>query len=228
MKRDNLLLGHLEDVSWKVLENYRRIIGSMIRGRHGVYALYKSGRLYYVGLASNLNNRINSHLRDRHRGKWDRFSVYLTVRSEHIRELEALLLRIVNPAGNRTSAKLTGSENLLLAMHRRLREDDADRRAAILGGSIAKRRSRNKARRGRGNIALAGFVERSTALRAIYRGKTYRATLRPDGTIRLAGKLYPSPSAAARVVVRRQTNGWAFWRYRDHDREWQPLEAIRK
>jgi type I restriction-modification system DNA methylase subunit len=34
--------------------------------RHGVYALYRGNRLYYVGLASNLRSRLNTHLRDRH------------------------------------------------------------------------------------------------------------------------------------------------------------------
>lgn len=227
-KRELLLLGHLENVSWRVMEAYPRIIRDMIRGRHGVYALYKVGRLYYVGLATNLMHRINNHLRDRHRGKWDRFSVYLTTRSEHIKELESLLLRILSPDGNRAGARLAGSENLLLTLNRDLREYDADRRASILGGAIAERRHRVKARRGRGNEALSGFVDRTIGLRGTFRGKTHRARLRPNGSIKLGKKLFDSPSAAAKRVVKRSVNGWAFWHYRARDGVWRPLRTIKK
>ena len=44
----------LENVSSVVLAKYQDIIRQYIRGRNGVYALYKGERLYYVGLATNL------------------------------------------------------------------------------------------------------------------------------------------------------------------------------
>lgn len=53
MKKSPLLQRYLENISGKVLEEYRLVIRDMIRGRHGVCALYKGGKLYYVGLASN-------------------------------------------------------------------------------------------------------------------------------------------------------------------------------
>ena len=84
----SLLVHHLEDISWQVMQAYPQIVRGMIRGRFGVYALYKRGRLHYVGLANNLIGRLKTHLRDRHRGSWDRFSVYLTSDAEHMRELE--------------------------------------------------------------------------------------------------------------------------------------------
>jgi hypothetical protein len=40
-------------------------------------------------------------------------------------------------------------------------------------------------------------VDRKIALRAVYKGETYRATLRKDGRIGYGGRLYESPSAAA-------------------------------
>ena len=49
-----LVCQHLENIFRKALENYQKIIKDFVKGRHGVYALYKKGRLYYVGLASNL------------------------------------------------------------------------------------------------------------------------------------------------------------------------------
>ena len=226
MKKQPLLYGYLESISGRVLETYPAVIREMIRGRHGVYALYKRDRLYYVGLASDLMNRLKNHLRDRHRGKWERFSVYLTIRSDHIKELESIILRIVSPSGNRSSGRFARSVNLYATLDRTLKETDADRRAAILGGPVAQRRRRARARRARGNAALAAFTERSLPLRAFHRGKTYKARLRRDGTIAVGKRVFPSPSAAARAVVKYQTNGWQFWCYRKNG-QWEPLKTIR-
>ena len=78
--KGQLVCQHLEHISRDALETYQRIIKSFVKGRHGIYALYKKDKLYYVGLASNLRNRLKHHLRDRHANRWDRFSVYLTIK----------------------------------------------------------------------------------------------------------------------------------------------------
>src|SRR5688500_14618551 len=93
----DLLIGFLEQISWRVLDEYRESGRDVIRRKSGVYALYKHDKLYYVGLASNLMGRVNGHLKDRHRGAWDRFSVYLTTNRADIKPLESLLLRIARP-----------------------------------------------------------------------------------------------------------------------------------
>src|SRR3954452_5460717 len=98
-RRAQLVCQQMENISSLVLEEYQDIIRRYIRGRNGVYALYKGEKLYYVGLATSLNGRLKQHLKDRHRGAWDRFSVYLTIADHHIKELESLLLRISKPAG---------------------------------------------------------------------------------------------------------------------------------
>ena len=79
-KKNGIVTRYFERVSWKLLEKHRPIIKDMIRGHAGIYALYKRDKLYYVGLATNMMNRVNHHLKDRHKGKWDGFSVYLTER----------------------------------------------------------------------------------------------------------------------------------------------------
>jgi hypothetical protein len=53
-KRASLVCQHLEHISRRALENYQEIIRRYVRNREGVYALYKRGKLYYVGLASDL------------------------------------------------------------------------------------------------------------------------------------------------------------------------------
>lgn len=94
--KGQLVCQHLENISRDALENYQAVIKEFVKGRHGIYALYKKDKLYYVGLASNLRNRLKHHLRDRHAHTWDRFSVYLTIKDEHLKELESLILRIAS------------------------------------------------------------------------------------------------------------------------------------
>src|SRR4030043_614278 len=96
-KRAPLVCQHLENISREALEKYQNIVQRYVRRRQGVYALYRRNKLYYVGLASNLRSRLSHHLRDRHGDSWDRFSVYLTIGDSHLQELEALILRIVQP-----------------------------------------------------------------------------------------------------------------------------------
>ena len=111
-KKGQLVCQHLENVSRDALENYGDIIREYVRGRHGIYALFRRKNLYYVGLASNLRNRLKAHLKDRHAQTCDRFSVYLTIQNEHTHELEALVMRIASPKGNQQTGKLVRSQDL--------------------------------------------------------------------------------------------------------------------
>jgi hypothetical protein len=91
-RRKPLVTQHLEKISRDALEKYQDIVKGFVRSRQGVYALYRGDKLYYVGLASNLRNRLRHHLKDRHGQAWDRFSVYLTIGDGHLKELESLIL----------------------------------------------------------------------------------------------------------------------------------------
>lgn len=111
-RKPALVTQHLEGVSRELLEEHQEIVRRYVRARNGVYALYRGKRLYYVGLATNLKNRLGHHLKDRHHDSWDRFSVYLTIGDEHLRELEALILRIVSPPGNKQRGRFPKAEDL--------------------------------------------------------------------------------------------------------------------
>lgn len=115
-----LVLEHLEGISRTAIKRYPEIITEFVRGRSGVYALYKENDLYYVGLAKNLRSRLRGHLRDRHAEAWDRFNVYLTQGDEHLKELESLVLRIASPRGNRIAGKFIGSSDLLRVFRKRI------------------------------------------------------------------------------------------------------------
>lgn len=226
-----ILEGYLEQVRGDIMDDYRDAIRAIIRGRSGIYALYRRDKLYYVGLATNLMGRVNGHLRDRHKGLWDKFSVYLTARSDqpHVRELEALLLRILVPKGNRVSGRLKHATNFAKALNYGMSGRDAQRRADLLGGAVANRLKRKQLTSGKkGAAALKGIAGKRIALRATYKGFVYSAALRTDGQVRYGGVLYETPSAAARVAVGgRRVNGWTFWRFRQRG-EWVHLKALRK
>lgn len=225
---NRILEAYLEDVSGKVLQEYPAFIRESIKGRSGVYVLFNRSGLYYVGLASNLMGRLKQHLQDRHTRKWDRFSVYLTERSDarHIRELEALLLRIVRPKGNRVVGRLKHADNLWTPLSAHMRAEDEHRRAVILGGAAKERLRRRTTTSGKGAKALERVVARATPLRATHKDVEYRGTLYPNGELRVGHQRYPSPSAAGKACVGRSVNGWAFWLVR-LDGEWVPLSKLR-
>lgn len=225
-RRKPLVLGHLEDISQKGLEKFQTVIRRMIHRRAGIYALYRKGRLYYVGLASSLASRLKDHLRDRHERRWDRFSVYLTISDQHMKELESLLLKIAKPEGNKQKGRFAKSRDLQRELHRRVRADSDREFATLLGGRLAARYRRRLARSGRGEYALEGVFERQIRLRAEWQDRTYRASLRRDGKVYLNGRVSPSPSAAARAVGSKR-NGWTFWKFKGPNATWVPLKALK-
>lgn len=242
-KKDNLISQYLENISRMALEKYQAIIKDYVRGRHGVYALYRNKRLYYVGLASNLRSRLGTHLRDRHAKTWDSFSVYLSVGEEHLRELEALLLRVVKPKGNVQRGKFGRADDL----RKKFRKDIARAQRIELDGIVPRPTRSQKStpekpvpKTGRqGRIpALAPFVHRRFHIRLRYKGKLYIAHVRRDGTIRFAGdsaeadrlqgQVFNAPSAAASAVTKRSMNGWTAWEYERAPGDWVPLNELRK
>lgn len=232
-RRKPLVSQHLENISGAALEKYEHIVRDFVSGRHGVYALYRRNKLYYVGLAKNLRNRLRAHLRDRHHGSWDRFSVYLTVDDRHLKELESLVLRIVPTTGNKVRGKFAKSENLDRAFQRAVVTDFQQKMRDLLGkgprlAKEARRRGRPPTKHGSGRLPLAGVFARTVKIRKRFKGELYRARLRRDGRIRYKGKLYESPSLAAKAVTKRCVNGWSFWTYEAGPGKWLPLKRLRR
>jgi predicted GIY-YIG superfamily endonuclease len=236
VRRRPLVTQHLENISREALEKYQDIIKEYIRKRQGIYALYRRGKLYYVGLASNLRARLKTHLRDRHGELWDRFSVYLTIGDEHMRELEAMILRIVNPAGNKVKGKFIKSENLRNRVRRdfrlRLREEEAQ----LWGGRGYQPKKKRKTKKeelkkskatGRRPI-LAKYGKTGMRLKGVHKGKNLKAWVRKDGAIRYDGDVYNSPSLAARAAIGHKANGWRFWKYERSPGDWVSLDHLRR
>lgn len=231
-KRTSIVCQYLESISRDALNRFQSVIRGYVFGRHGVYALYRRGKLYYVGLASDLRNRLKSHLKDRHAGSWDRFSVYLTIGSGAIRELEALIIRIVRPTGNKQIGRFGRSENLAKRLKKDLRDHHREEMRSLLGDPASVRSAgaerHHETEAGR-RVALAAYVTKPMAIRNKYKGRFVRAQVRRDGTIRFAKKVFQSPSMAAAAACGRKTvNGWQFWRYERAPGDWVPLAEIRR
>jgi hypothetical protein len=226
--RGHFVCEHLENISREALEQhqFQSIIRAYVRRRQGVYALYRRGKLYYVGLATNLRARLKTHLKDRHSTSWDRFSVYLTIGDSHLRELEALILRVVRPKGNKQKGKLTGSEDMRRRLARDLKQSFQQNLLEITGRYAKPIKDEIETKDHQ--PPLAGYIKGRLKLRARYNGKLVRAQVRGDGQIRFAGELYESPSAAARACRGRASNGWTFWEYERARGDWVRLDELRR
>jgi len=111
-KRGALIKGALEKIPFEVFNDLKEEIKEITKGAAGIYALYKEKKLYYVGLAANLRGRIRWHLKDRHAGKWDMFSIYIIRRVRYLHDLESLILSISKPKGNKSIPRLPKNHRL--------------------------------------------------------------------------------------------------------------------
>lgn len=226
-RRSQLVCQHLENVSGDVLADYPGIIGSYVRRRVGIYSLYRRDKLYYVGLASNLRARLKHHLRDRHKGLWDRFSVYLTIDDRHLKELESLILRTMRPPGNKQQGKFVRSQDLRRNLTRDIRGFHRDELHRLIGKRttpVEDHRSQEKEK----GYALAPHISTPLRLRAAFRGRKFKARARRNGAIRFDGKIFRSPSAAAHRATKGPVNGWTFWQFERAPGQWVPLDELRK
>jgi hypothetical protein len=240
-KRDAALVSQfIEKISGDILDDrYRLQLAALIRGHAGLYALYRGDALYYVGLATDLMRRVDRHSRDHHAGEWNRFSVYLTERDEHLKPLESLLLRVFRPPGNGQTGRLPGAEDRKRALEAAMRAiDEAGRKARLYDGDAPRKRAQAKrvavahpraTSKGalRKRTASSNGFDRAMRLQADYKGQRYRAVLNKDRSVRYAGQRYASLSAAAVAITGSATNGWNFWRFCNDSGEWRPLSDLR-
>lgn len=231
-KRTPLVCQYLEKISRSALDKYQGTIREYVAKRHGVYALYRGNRLYYVGLASNLRNRLRHHLRDRHGQSWDRFSVYLTIGDSHIKELESLVLRIVSPPGNKLAGTFGKAENLRNRLGQAIRQQQRKEYEDLIGSRKRKtpvqpKTTSPKNRKGQPPV-LSKYISTPLKLKATFKNKLITARAMQNGTIRFAGNTYFSPSLAGKAVCNRSCNGWMFWHYERAPGDWVRLNELRK
>jgi len=228
-----IVQGHLERINSQVFDNYRDQITELIGKNHGVYALYRRNKLYYIGLAADLKGRIRTHLKDRHKGKWDHFSLYIIRKEDHIREVESLLARIAKPPGNKQMGKLGRSRNLLPFL-KQIVTSKVKHDIEFLFGTPKElqKRKKRKVRKTKGHRAkrpLKGLFPTGKMIYRKYKGKDYKAWISGNGKIKYNGKWYDSPSVVGSVVRGgKSTNGWRFWKYKNKSGELVYLSELTK
>lgn len=83
-----------------------------MRGDAGICAPYRGKKLHYTGLTGNLLGRIKWHQRDRHRNKWDHFAIFRIQWGRYLRDIDTLILNLVEPPGDRANGKLRRDADL--------------------------------------------------------------------------------------------------------------------
>ena len=109
-----LIEAHISDISVGVIQrhikSFRKFLGHK---KSGIYVLRKGDEVYYVGLAGSLRFRLPHHIKDHHKGKWDRFELYAVLKGKvkYLNDLEALLIRVAKPKGNKAEPKFVRHHN---------------------------------------------------------------------------------------------------------------------
>jgi hypothetical protein len=225
-----IVTGYLEKVNADVFDKYQKEITDMTKGEQGIYALYRKNKLYYVGLATNLRNRIKHHLIDRHKDHWTHFSLYVIRKVDHIKELESLLLRIAYPVGNSQKGKLKTSTNLMPSLLDRVEESHEREITNLFKGTRPHLVKSKKVRPSKRKVLpLKGLVVPWKRIYSTYKGKHYKAMVYPSGRIRLEERFFDTPTAAARYANGNKTvNGWTFWQVKDNKGRLVRLSMVRK
>jgi hypothetical protein len=172
----------------------------------GIYALFKNGKLRYVGLAeSNLERRVRQHLHDNLAHAWNSFSVYLLTDrgSPFLHDLEATLHRVSDPDRIGQIGKFIHAVKLSDELNRRVQ-------GSALYPAIHSRR-----------------IEPGTRLRMKWRGKFHYAKLTRTGRIRYRTREFDSPSGAARRVSANFLDGWHYWEYERTPDSWRSINSLR-
>lgn len=229
----SIITGHMEKIGQKVFTDYSLAITELIKGHQGIYALYKKDKLYYIGLASNLKNRIKHHLNDRHKDCWTHFSLYIIRKEEHIKEIESLVLRISYPKGNAIKGKLTQSKDLRPILKTKMKEQWEKQFNDIIGGRKTKSNKKTVRRitDHKADRPLKGLLRNYQRIYCHYMGQKYKAKVLPSGIIELVpGKeRFNSPSLAGIAVTKKKTiNGWRFWKYKNENGNLIYIDQLRK
>jgi predicted XRE-type DNA-binding protein len=123
----SLIASHLSGIKRALLEGEKRpafleFLNQNAPAARGLYALYdKRGHLYYAGRASDLQQRLNQHLKDKHGESWDRMTLFVVSDSANVGELEGLIIATAKPPGNKQRPKI--GQDLRKSLRSHLRDD---------------------------------------------------------------------------------------------------------
>ena len=111
-ERGSLIKEVVEHLHFESFEFLEEAINDMMKGKPGIYALYDNKKLYYVGLSIDLKKRVKEHTEDGHAKKWNNFSIYIINKTKFLKDIETILLRVINPPGNTVKGKIPKLKSL--------------------------------------------------------------------------------------------------------------------
>ncbi|MEM3245836.1 MAG: hypothetical protein QXN16_03655, partial [Candidatus Micrarchaeaceae archaeon] len=104
-----LISSFYEKIPADAIENTftKEFIRKTLKGRFGVYALWNDRELYYIGQGKLYSRIISHYKRDKHVGKWNKFSFAILNHQEYAEEIESLLLSFAMkmPPGNKNMSQ---------------------------------------------------------------------------------------------------------------------------
>ena len=221
--KKQLIIHRLENLSKGWFKNHYELITKLIGKHPGIYALYDDKELYYVGKSVDLRGRVKHHLQDRHGGMWTHFSLFLLSSDRYIDQLESLVVRIVNPRGNRCKPRGDMGNTLIKQLEAMLDKKHKQEKRELFDSSRSMRRS-TRIRASSEKKSLKHLVTKHTPIYRTYKGREYKAILTGGGRIKIGNKVFTTPMAAAKTIIdRRAVNGWKFWYIKDLNGEWVKL-----
>ena len=120
-RKSELVRWYAENLGADLLD-IGEIVERVLGKKSGVYVLIRGNEPYYVGLASELRHRLPKHREDRLAGKWDRFSFY-AMKTKYIKDVETLLIRLIDPDGNKTGGNFDWHRNLKKRIKKEIKKE---------------------------------------------------------------------------------------------------------
>jgi hypothetical protein len=167
-------------------------------------------------------------MRDRHSSSWDRFSIYLTIKDQHIKEIESLLLQIARPTGNKVGGRPKGSRDMRSAIKNAIREKQKAEADILIGKPGAKYGVKKLLREHENAVELASLLPKGAKLKGMRSGQSFKGLASRNGKVRFNNHWYPSLSAAGAAAMKKPVNGWYFWRVERSRGNWVRLSEIRR
>jgi hypothetical protein len=155
-------------------------------------------------------------------------------KTDHIREVESLLVRIADPEGNKQRGKLRKSKNLERSLDAAIKNKQKEKRKKIFGkhkGKAKRKKTKKKVRKTKvvKERPLRGVFPGGKVIYAKYKGNIYKAWVKRNGGIRFKGQIHDTPTGAAKEIIEKgAVNGWNFWKYKDGAGNLIKLRTLRK
>ena len=114
IKKGSLIQLALTNVKRDAFDVIKRELRDVLRGRAGIYALYRRGKVVRVGLGTKIFGRVKSHAKSKNID-WDTVSLFIIRKIKYLRDVETIVNRIAQPKDSLLKGRV-GDEKLLMRL----------------------------------------------------------------------------------------------------------------